>query len=49
MIDSLNYTFSIFLGNETGYSHIDAFYKVPYDKITNLISKVYQKNSIQSY
>jgi len=43
MIDSLNYTFSIFLGNETGYSHIDAFYKVPYDKITDLISKSLSK------
>ncbi len=37
IIDSLSYKFSIFLGNETGYSHIDAFYRVPYDKITNLI------------
>ncbi len=43
IIDSLNYTFSIFLGNETGYSHIDAFYKVPYDKITNLISRSLSK------
>jgi len=43
LIDSLNYTFSIFLGNETGYSHIDAFYKVPYDKITGLISKSLSK------
>ncbi len=43
MIDSLNYTFSIYLGNETGYSHIDAFYKVPYDKITDLISKSLSK------
>ncbi len=43
MIDSLNYTFSIFLGNETGYSHVDAFYRVPYDKITSLISKSLSK------
>ena len=43
LIDSLNYTFSIFLGNETGYSHIDAFYKVPYDKIVSLITKSLSK------
>ena len=43
IIDSLNYTFSIFLGNETGYSHVDAFYKVPYDKIISLISKSLSK------
>ena len=43
LIDSLNYTFSIYLGNETGYSHVDAFYRVPYDKITSLISKSLSK------
>ncbi len=43
IIDSLSYKFSIFLGNETGYPHIDAFYKVPYDKITNLISRSLSK------
>ena len=32
-----------FLGNETGYPHIDGFYKVPYDKITHLISKSLSK------
>ena len=43
IIESLNYKFSIFLGNETGYSHIDAFYKVPYDKIISLISRSLSK------
>ena len=47
IIDSIEYKFSIFLGNETGYSHLDAFYKVPYDKISNLIEKVYQNFSIE--
>ncbi len=43
IIDSIEYKFSIFLGNETGYSHLDAFYKVPYDKISNLIEKSLSK------
>ena len=43
IVDSLSYQFSIFLGNETGYPHIDGFYKVPYDKITHLISKSLSK------
>ena len=43
VIDSMNYNFSIFLGNETGYQHIDAFYSVPYDKITNFIERSLSK------
>ena len=43
LVDSMNYSFSIFLGNDTGYKNIDAFYNVPYDKITNFISKSLSK------
>jgi len=43
VIDSMNYNFSIFLGNETGYQHIDAFYNVPYDKITHFIERSLSK------
>jgi len=43
IIDTLNYEFSIFLGNTTGYPHLDAFYKVPYDKITELIKRSISK------
>ncbi len=43
IIDSMDYSFSIFLGNETGYKNIDAFYNVPYDKITNFIERSLSK------
>ena len=33
VIDTLNYNFSVLLGIETGYQHMDGFYKIPYDKI----------------
>ncbi len=43
IIDSMDYSFSIFLGNETGYKNIDAFYNVPYEKITNFIERSLSK------
>ena len=43
VIDTLNYNFSVLLGIETGYQHIDGFYKVPYDKIEEIVQKVYQR------
>ena len=37
VIDTLNYNFSVLLGIETGYQHMDGFYKIPYDKITEVV------------
>ena len=37
IIDTLNYNFSVLLGIETGYQHMDGFYKIPYDKITEVV------------
>ena len=43
LIDSMNYKFSLLLGNETGYDHIDAFFKVPFDKINSLVERSVSK------
>ena len=37
VIDTLNYNFSVLLGIETGYQHMDGFYKIPYDKIREVV------------
>ena len=37
VIDTLNYNFSVLLGIETGYQHMDGFYKIPYDKIAEIV------------
>ena len=37
IIDTLNYNFSVLLGIETGYQHMDGFYKIPYDKIREVV------------
>ncbi len=37
IIDTLNYNFSVLLGIETGYQHMDGFYKIPYDKIEEIV------------
>ncbi len=37
VIDTLNYNFSVLLGIETGYQHMDGFYKIPYDKIEEVV------------
>lgn len=37
VIDTLNYNFSVLLGIETGYQHMDGFYKIPYDKIVEVV------------
>ena len=42
-VDSLDYSFSLLLGNSTGYKHLDAFYSVPVDKITELLSRSISK------
>ena len=42
-IDTLNYSFSVFLGAETGYQYIDGFYKIPYDKINEIVHKSISK------
>ncbi len=38
IVDSLDYSFSLILGNDTGYKHLDAFYRTPVDKLTELLS-----------
>ena len=43
LISSLEYQFSLLLGHQTGYQHIDAFYKKPYDKIKVLVDKSLSK------
>ena len=43
VIDTLNYNFSVLLGVETGYQHIEGFYKVPYDKIEEIVQKSISK------
>ena len=43
LISSLEYQFSLLLGQQTGYKHIDAFYKKPYDKIKVLVDKSLSK------
>ena len=43
LINSLEYDFSLFLGQKTGYQHIDAFYKKSYDKIRVLVEKSLSK------
>ena len=43
VIDTLNYNFSVLLGTETGYSHLDGFYKIPYDKIEEIVHKSISK------
>ncbi len=37
-LDSLNYKFSLWTGNKTGYSHIDAFLKISEDKLIEFIA-----------
>lgn len=43
LVNSLEYQFSLLLGQKTGYQHIDAFYKQPYDKIKVLVDKSLSK------
>ena len=43
VIDTLNYDFSVLIGSETGYQHIDGFYKIPYDKIEEIVRKSISK------
>tara|TARA_E500000075_G_scaffold133834_1_gene148769 strand:+ start:540 stop:1718 length:1179 start_codon:yes stop_codon:yes gene_type:complete len=42
-IETLNYNFSVLLGAETGYQHIDGFYKIPYDKIKEIVQRSISK------
>ena len=37
LLDSLNYKFSLWIGNKTGYSHVDAFLGVSRDKLTEFV------------
>ena len=47
VIDTMNYNFSVILGSETGYQYIDGFYRIPYDKIGEIVEKVFQKYSLE--
>ncbi len=37
VLDSLNYKFSLWLGNKTGYPHVDAFLGASRDKLTDFV------------
>ena len=43
VIDTMNYNFSVILGSETGYQYIDGFYRIPYDKIGEIVEKSISK------
>ena len=43
IVDSIKYQFSLFLGNVTGYKHIDAFYKVPVNKLVYFLERSISK------
>ncbi len=43
LINSLNYNFSLLIGQNTGYRHVDAFYKQSYDKVKVLVEKSLSK------
>lgn len=43
ILDSLNYNFSLWIGNQTGYSHIDAFLRISQDKLTDFVKKSISK------
>ena len=38
VLDSLDYKFSLWIGNKTGYSHIDAYLRVSEDKLTEFVN-----------
>ena len=46
LINSLNYNFSLLIGQNTGYRHVDAFYKQSYDKVKVLVEKSLSKIQI---
>ncbi len=43
ILDSLNYKFSLWSGNKTGYPHIDAFLRVSEDKLTSFVKSSISK------
>ena len=43
VLDTLNYKFSLWSGNQTGYKHVDAFVKISQDKLTELVKKSISK------
>ena len=43
LLDSLNYKFSLWIGNKTGYSNIDAFLTVSRDKLTDFVNSSISK------
>lgn len=43
VVDTLNYKFSLWSGNQTGYGHVDAFVKISQDKLTELVKKSISK------
>ena len=43
VLDSLNYKFSLWIGNKTGYPHIDVFLRVSEDKLIEFVNKSISK------
>ena len=43
LLESLNYKFSLWSGNKTGYGHIDALLRVSEDKLTDFVRKSISK------
>ena len=43
VLDSLNYKFSLWIGNKTGYPHLDAFLRVSEDKLIEFVDKSISK------
>ena len=48
VLDSLNYKFSLWIGNKTGYPHIDVFLRVSEDKLVEFVNKVFHKFNTES-
>ena len=43
VIDTLNYSFSLWIGNKTGYPELDGFYRVSKDKLTHFVKRSVSK------
>ena len=43
VLETLDYKFSLITGNKTGYLHLDSFFSVPIDKISDLVKKSISK------
>jgi len=43
VIDTLDYSFSLWIGNKTGYPELDGFYRVSKDKLTHFVKRSVSK------